>query len=296
MAGSGERVLGLDIGGTHFRMGLCDQEGNLIAHDSLPTASLPNAATGLRTLAAKLDPNRDAKVAVAGVPGVVDYVASRPVFAPNLPQGFLAELSGEAIAKVLDRKSLIINDADLAAIGEAHFGAAKSSPSMAYVTVSTGVGAAIVINKKLYHTRFSAGELGHSFIDSKNAKASGEGSVEYLASGTALGRMAHEKGIALDNEQLVIAAKAGDGPAYDLVNNLARNVAVALANVVHLFSVETLVLGGGVILSGDFVFDLIQSHFMDLKPWYFEIAVLRAALGDNAGLAGSAGALTALGA
>ncbi len=291
-----ETVLGLDIGGTHFRMGVCDLAGNLIAHDSMPTASLPDAATGLRTLAAKLDPHENAKIAVAGVPGVVDYQKSEPIFVPNLPQGFLKELSGRNIAEVLGRKSLVINDADLAAIGEAHFGAGRLSASMAYVTVSTGVGAAVVVDKKLFHTRFSAGELGHSFIDASTAAISGDGSVEYCASGTALARMAAERGVALSNQELVSRAQSGDKVAFSLVDELARNAGVALANVVHLFSVETLVLGGGVILSGEFVFDLVKSHFMELKPPYFEVKVVLAELGDNAGLVGSGAALFALGA
>lgn len=288
-----ELILGADIGGTHFRMGLCDASGKLLAHQVLSTATLASAQEGFTKLADILDPTKKAKSFVVGVPGVVDYRESKVIFAPNLPQNFIPELSGEKIAKLLGREVLLVNDADLAAIGEAHFGAGRTKESMSYVTISTGIGAAVTVDKKLIRTRYSIAELGHSFIDASDALANGRGSVEYLASGTALARTAKEAGLSLTNQQLVVAAQAGEPNALLIVKEMAHNVGVALANMVHLFSIESLVLGGGVILSGDFIFNLVQESFQELKPSYLEVEVAKAELGDDAALRGCAAAIAA---
>ena len=287
-------VLGVDIGGTRFRVGLVDKDGNLLKHSALATSSINSASGALRELAAQVDPDHRAKIVVAGVPGVVDYLESKVIFAPNIPQAFIAELTGQSVSKVLERKALIVNDADLAGVGEAYFGAGTSAASLAYVTISTGVGAAVVINKKLLRTRHSLAELGHSFIHAGHANADGQGSVEFEASGTALARLAKESGVKFSNEELVKAAESGDPQARPLVEQLARNAGAALANMVHLFSIEALILGGGVILSGDFIFNLVVANFNDLKPRYLDVEVRRAALGDDVALIGAAGAFSAL--
>lgn len=287
-------VLGIDIGGTHFRMGLCNTHGKLLKHDSIPTNTLRSASDGLIELASRLDPDHRATSVVAGVPGIVDYQTSKVIYAPNLPGSFLDELTGANIGSVLGISALLVNDADLAAIGEAYFGAGRSSESMAYVTFSTGVGAAVINKKKLLHMRHSMAELGHSFIHAKRDTDPNYGTVEYLASGTALSRFAREHGVDCSNAEIMVGAQSGDTKMVTLVDEIAWNASVALANMVHLFSVETIVIGGGVILSGDYMFTLVDRYFRQLAPKYVETSLKRAALGDNVGLVGAASAFEAL--
>ncbi len=287
-------VLGVDIGGTHFRMGLCSSTGALLDHYSLPTNTLESASAGLVSLADKLDPDHRANRVVAGVPGLVNYHDLTLVYAPNLPPGFSDELSAKKISGNLSREAHLVNDADLAAIGECFYGSARDFESFAYVTVSTGVGAAVMYHKKLLHTRFSTGELGHSYISANYNDKNNAATVEQLASGTAMAKMAKMRGINIANNEILALAEKGDKETLALADEIAWNAAIALVNMVNLFSVDALVLGGGVILSGDFMFDLIVNKFESLRPKYFTTHVVRAQLADNAGLFGAINAHRAL--
>ena len=289
-----ELILSIDIGGTHFRMGLCSSNGSIISHESLPTATLDSATSGLKSLAKNIDPTQQAKRVVVGVPGIVNYTTQELLFAPNIPQNFISQLTGARISDALQLPSLLVNDADLAAIGECYFGAGNSFTSFAYVTISTGVGAAVITNRKLVHTQYSLAELGHSYISANYSNPSHDGSVEYLASGTAMARLAKLRGISLSNEDLIASAKNGDHAAESLIDEIAWHGAVALANIVHFFSIDAIVLGGGVILSGEYFFDRITSHFESLRPKYIDVKLLLATLGDNAGLVGGTSAHLAL--
>ncbi len=286
-------LLGVDIGGTHFRMGFVSNDGGVIGHKSLPTPSFSTSFDAFVDLRQLIDPDHQAKRLVVGVPGVVDYKEQRLIYAPNIPQNFVPELNSKAISENLQVETLIVNDADLAAIGEANFGAGRGSESMAYITISTGVGAAVVVDKHLLRSRHSIAELGHSFIDALSATVDGVGSVELMASGTALGMIAKEEGVALPNAEIVKRATAGDIECARLVERLAHNAAVSMANMVHLFSVDTIVLGGGVSLSGDYFFNLAVEGFNRLCPPYFSVEVKRAELGDEAGLSGAGAAFDA---
>ena len=291
---SGE-IIGIDIGGTHFRMGLCSAEGELLKHETLATETLSSPADGLRQLVKAVDPHGKAERAAAGVPGIVDYDSQTLLYAPNLPRSFIDGLTAAAIGNAIGAEAILVNDADLAAIGEAHLGAGKGAQSMAYVTISPGVGAGVVVGGRLMRSRYSIAELGHSYIDASRADRSGTGSVELEASGTALGRQATALGIDGGAAGLVKSAGADQPQAKAAIAEFAEAAAVALVNMVHLFSVELLVVGGGVILGGG-VTNLIGEHLRKLAPAYFSVELRQAALGDDAALRGASQAHLAMGA
>ena len=79
-----------------------------------------------------------------GFPGPVDYDAGMLLWAPHLPESWTTALTNEELTNCLDLPVFIANDADLAAVGEATFGAGKGIPDVAYLTISTGIGAGII--------------------------------------------------------------------------------------------------------------------------------------------------------
>ncbi|MDA8027043.1 MAG: ROK family protein, partial [Actinomycetota bacterium] len=86
-------LLGVDIGGTQFRMGFVSQDGSVTGHKSLPTPSFSTSFEAFTDLRQLIDPERRAKRLVVGVPGVVDYKEQRLIYAPNIPQNFVPELN-----------------------------------------------------------------------------------------------------------------------------------------------------------------------------------------------------------
>ncbi|MGC8466053.1 MAG: ROK family protein [Acidimicrobiales bacterium] len=282
-------TLGADIGGTHFRMGLCLPDGTVIRHETLQTAGLRSAHEGLSELAHRLDPNRETTSAVLGVPGVIDYEQQSLLYAPNLPTSFLKELSGSATSQILERKVSLVNDADLAGIGEFYFGAGRNSTTMGYVTFSTGVGAAVISQGKLLRARYSLAELGHSFLDLNSATQDGEGSVELLASGTALQRAASKEGLSLTNPELLALLRSREERSetvQSILAQIAHAAACALVNMVYLFALDTIVVGGGLSLASPELVAMVTESFQRLRPQYLDTAVVLAELGDNAGLGG----------
>ena len=185
-------VLAADIGGTLMRAALVNEKGELVARRATETpadADAPAAFVDLvKAVAAE---TRDwVARAVVGLPGAVDYDSGRLLWAPNLPERWPELLSGDALTAGLGLPVSIANDADMAAVGEAWFGAGAGRSDMGYLTVSTGIGAGIVERGRLLRGVRSLGELGHTVIDWRAWAGEAPGTLEELGSGSGLARLA----------------------------------------------------------------------------------------------------------
>ena len=225
------------------------------------------------------DPPGPVAGGVVGIPGPVDYARGQPLKLANLPL-WEGRISAEGLSDQLGLPILLANDADLAALGEHRFGAGRGYADMAYVTASTGVGAAAILGERLVSGRLSLAELGHTVID----RTSGE-TVETLGSGTALARLAGE-----DGAVVAAKAKAGDNDALRQFKEIARDLAIGVFNFVQLFSPEIVVIGGGMSEAGDLLLDPIRAKLRDIGPGRLSSIpdVVRAVGGDDAGLRGAA--------
>lgn len=288
-------ILSVDIGGTHFRMALLDPSGEILSVKVLATNTVTRASEALLQLRDTLDPSHSANEIVVGVPGIVDYIEQCVLHAPNIPQDFLSDLSRSSVRQTLEIEATIINDADLAAVGEAYFGAGRNETSFCYATISTGVGAAVISEGKLLRTRFSIAEIGHTYLDIGLAQVTGEGSVEFMASGTAMHSLARGRGLDVDNETLLRQDLEGDAASTAILGEVTSAAGVALVNLVHMFSAELIIIGGGLGLAEDSVFELISETFLKLAPPYLAPRIKKADLGDRAGLHGAPWARVALG-
>lgn len=226
--------------------------------------------------------------AVVGVPGRVDYGAGRLEYAPNLAAGWVGGLSEVGLAQALGVEVALANDADLAAVGETWFGAGRDRRDVAYLTVSTGVGAGVVTGGLLVHGRRSLAEIGHSVVDWR-ALASGRATVEQLGSGTAMAVLARESGFVADAMEVERRWLAGDPVATAIWEAVITVVGVAAVNLAHLYTPEMIVVGGGVGLVGEPVLGPLRSLVAEWGPAGLPepIEVVNAALGDDAALAGA---------
>ncbi len=290
-------IVGVDIGGTHFRMALLNEDGEILRHERVETKTIEDPLQTLRAMKATIDVDSKADLVVVGVPGVVDYIASNLVFAPNIDQRWVKLLDVDHIKTSLGVDALLVNDADVAAIGEFFFGAGRGLTSMAYVTVSTGVGVGVILEGRLLRGRLSNLELGHSYIPSINSLGvdpDSLSSVEDLASGTALAKRASAVGLDMDNELLLKQASVEGSQEFELLDALSQDLSVALANLCWMTSVQELVLGGGIALNSSLLVTLVRSHLQLIAPKYLKISIQIATLGDDAGLIGAAAAKRAL--
>jgi glucokinase len=285
-----DQVLAVDLGGTNMRAAVVAGDGALLLRRSQPTPRQDTCPDALLGLVGDVLAAHPVRSAVIGVPGRIDHAAGALEYAPNLPSHWPEALREELLATHLGVPVSLANDADVATVGEAVFGAGRGASDVVYVTVSTGVGAGVVLADRLVRGRRSLAELGHTVLD---LHALGDGrpaTVEVLGSGTALGRLGADRGLPSSGAELSALVRAGDVAATEVWEEVAQVVGVAIANVAHLFAPEIVVLGGGLGRDPGLL-ATVRAVLADHGPRALQppIEVRTAALGDDAGLVGAAG-------
>lgn len=281
-------TLAVDLGGTNMRVAVVASDGTFIDHDHAPT---PHDAPTIEPFRALLRAMRDrhpVEHAVIAVPGRVDHEAGILLHAPNLPGPWREQINRRELEHDLELTVTLANDADVAAVGEAYFGAGRDYRDVVYVTVSTGVGAGAVIDGRVLLPRRSGGEVGHTVIDRVAAAAGGESTVEGLGSGTALARLATARGLDVHGAELVQMVVAGDATAKAVWQEAMDAVGIGISNLVHVLAPEVVVVGGGVGRNGELVLAPIREAIHRYGPAGEPPDVVTSALGDDPGLMGAA--------
>ena len=285
-------VLAADVGGTQMRAALVGPRGDVLLRRSAPTPAHADVPGALIELIRDVGAERGhgtVSHAVVGLPGGVDYETGRLMWAPHLPEGWPDCLSRDELTGQLGLPAHIANDADLAAVGEAAFGAGAGAADVAYLTISTGIGAGVVCGGRLLHGRRSLAEVGHTVIDWRAWREESPCTLEELGSGSGMARLAHEAGLGtLDARQVEAAALAGDTRAVAIWRGAVAACAAGVSNLVMSFYPSTVVVGGGLGRRPGF-FDPLRELVLS-RPAHHpaDLSIAPGALGDDAGLAGAA--------
>jgi glucokinase len=275
-----------------MRAAVVSGDGRIVERRAQPTPSDASCAQALVDLAGGVLDGAGVHVAVIGVPGRVDHSMGRMEHAPNLPHEWAPELTEEHLSAALGVPVSLANDADLAAVGELRFGAGRDALDLVYLTVSTGIGAGVILGGRLVRGRRSIAEAGHTIIDRTSFRDGEPATFEEQASGTGLARLAAGAGIEGGGRAVVEGLATGDPGARWAWKELVEAAAVGATNLAHLFSPEAIVVGGGVVAgAGEALLEPIRRHLSRHGPRSLPepIRVVGAALGDDAGLAGAAG-------
>jgi glucokinase len=283
-------VLAVDLGGTKMRAAIVDTTGRVLDHCVAPTPRHSHSSDGLVALVADVRERHPVSMAVVGVPGRVHYGKGHLEHAPNLPAGWPASLTEDTLSDVLGLPVALANDADMAAVGEAMFGAGRGFADVVYVTISTGVGAGVMLGGRLVRGTRSLAEIGHTIIDRVAAGRGQPATVEELGSGTALAHHAAALGLEAEGAELV-ALVDDDDRARRVWDGAVQVAGLAVANLAHLFAPEVVVVGGGVGRSGEMLLVPIRDMLAEHGPRGQDASplVVTAVLGDDAGLVGAAG-------
>jgi glucokinase len=294
-------VLAADVGGTRMRAALVDGQGTVLSRRVATTpsdADVPAALIDLiRAVAAGGDTAGTGQPshAVVGLPGAVDYERGELLWAPHLHERWPELLSTRQLSARIGLAAHVANDADLAAVGEASFGAGAGSDHVAYLTISTGIGAGIVQRGRLVRATRSIGEVGHTVIDWQAWRQGRPSTLEELGSGSGVARRAEEEGRQrCDAAAIDEAAASGDTAAAAIWDDAVAACAVGVSNLVMAFYPSTVVIGGGLGRREHF-FGAVRAQVL-ARPEHHpaDLAIVPAALGDDAGLMGAAGWLRAV--
>jgi glucokinase len=271
------QFIGLDVGGTKIASATL-QDGKLETRELIKT-NVGDADALVTQLVELIGHLRSDETVAAGVglPSIIEFATGRIAHSVNIP------LQDVRLRELLTEKTgipvYIENDASCAALAEAFDeDGSLVCPNLVMLTVGTGVGGGMVFNGRLYRGATSAAEMGHTVIglDLEEGAPVPEGkhplpgTLEYLAAGRALDRLAEReakqeedsylgKRLAEDGEvtghDVVDGAKAGDADALRVLDIVGQRLGIGIANAINLFDPEEIVIGGGVSLAGELLLE-----------------------------------------
>lgn len=307
--------IGIDLGGTNIKGGISDGS-NVVIKDSIKTGKtdaenvILNIAQLINNMLndARLKLS-DIKAIGAGIPGMIDSKAGIVMYSNNL--GWLNVDFNNELRKLLksDIPIYISNDANVAALGEAVFGAAKQYNDCILITLGTGVGGGVIIDNKIFEGNKGAGaELGHMVIKLGGEKCTcgRRGCFESYCSASALIRetikaMKRDKytqlweicGGKVDNVNGKTAFDCyyTDKTAKRVVDNYINYLAEGLCNLANIFRPHAIILGGGISKQGEMLVDMVKAKFekrlygAKLGP---QVEIKLAQLRNDAGFLGAA--------
>src|SRR3954453_1838162 len=305
-------VVGVDLGGTKALAGAIDADLQVHHRARREMAGLDQASVVSAVVDAVAEVREAAPVEIEavgfGVPCLIDQRTGTAVMAVNLP--IVDFPLRDVMAERLGLPVFVDNDANVAALAEHRWGAAKGTRYSLTLTIGTGVGGGMVLDGKLYRGHSGAGaELGHMVIDMDGPPCQGNcpnhGCLETMASGTALGREARafaaanpesnlgralQAGREVNGQYVTEMAHDGDHDAIDLIALIGRRLGVGLANYVNIFNPEVIVIGGGVLAAGDLLLQPAREGMLRRGlPVVGDLVRVDAAhFGGDAGLIGAA--------
>ena len=299
-----EGLLAIDFGGTRTRVGWYSQSLDLMMREegySHTEEPIDEVIERIIQLARRVVPEGEIPSAIGiCAPGPQAY-SGYIRYAHTLPTWDNIPLAQRISAAFSNAPTFMENDANLAALAEYQFGAAQGAEPALYLTVSTGIGGGAIIGGELFTGWHGlAIEPGHIKFPAKDGKIY---SLEALASGTGIARIAREKLAAsdtpsslrqianMDGKAVGEAAAEGDTLALEVVTEAGRWLGLGLVAMVHLFNPQVIVIGGSVVNLGELIFAPARQTLTELliDPLFNHDNLLKvAALGDDVCLTGAA--------
>ncbi len=305
-------AVGVDVGGTAIKIGLFSYGGRLIAKDEIETRHDNNCKFVLSDTADKIEKMlEDNGIQKAGVTGIGIGIPG-PVVGGKVKRSVNLHWDSEVdVSKIMENitgiKTVVLNDANAACLGEAWMGSGKDRESMVLVTIGTGIGGAVIVNGNvLVGFNGAGGEIGHITVEQESDRLCNcgrRGCLENYASATGIVKTAQDlldkygDSLLLTKENVSAksifdAAKNGDKIALEAIDIFGKYLGRALANIAVTVDPEIIVLAGGVVKAGCIVSDAVEKYYKEsaFKP-VKDTKIVLAKLENDAGIYGAARAV-----
>jgi len=309
---SEQDVIAVDLGGTHIRVAVVSEVGELRHRSAIPTeaqegphAVIERIGRLVEQVAAEAGIAKDVPVGVAS-PGPLNPRTGVVHYTPNLP-GWRDVPFVDLLSGMTSRRVWIANDGNCAALGEVQFGSAKGVHNLVYLALGTGIGGGVITEGALIDGKNGLGaEVGHTLValDGPRCTCGSVGCLEAFASGWAIKREAEAVATTADGDKMralagdgeihagivAQAARAGDIAATLILERAGRALGAAMGSFVNLFDPEMIVIGGGVAAIGDVLVEAAKRVmpaycFIDMRR---DCAIPYSSLGGDTGLYGAA--------
>ncbi len=286
-------TLGVDVGGTKIQTGLVTRSGKVVRTRRF-LIQRKNKTTALASILDSIAQSINSPIRAIGVgiTGLVEHPSGIVVQSPNLPDDWKRVPLQSIIKKKYKLPVVVDNDGNCAVIAEATVGAGKKKFSVLSITIGTGLGAGFVVNGKILRGSRNIIEYGHTVIadSSPRCNCGLTGHFEALVSGSAMVKLYRARTKKTKSTHDIVAgAKHADRAAKSVLRTMSHYLAVGLANSIHAYNPDVIVIGGGLsripILITPAI-SLVPQLLMD--PKHQKTKIIRSRLGYDAGVIGAA--------
>jgi predicted NBD/HSP70 family sugar kinase len=278
-------ILGIDFGGTKVAVGIADLSGEVLVQHRLETDALSGAAQAVdRTLRAAtrlLDaylpgwPDRLAAIGVVS-PGIV--LPDQILLAPNVPGWEQLRLRETVSARFGTEVTVVGTDAKAAALAEWRWGALSGADPGVFLTVGTGLAAAILIGGRVVAgANGASGEIGYNLrgVTDRGGFAAGSASLEEAVAGRALGERASVLLGRPSTAAELFTLAARDPAARTLLADALDELAVHVANLAIAIDPARIAVGGGLMASADVLLPALRPRLAQAVPFPPELVTAR---------------------
>jgi glucokinase len=290
------RYVGIDVGGTAIKAGLLDETGSLLESSKTPTPadSLDDLVETLLQCVEEVRSRTSISGIGIGIPGLRSARTRTIETSPHIP--CLAGVNLEDLIQQKTRMPVITeNDANAGAYGEWACGAARGLQHMAYITLGTGLGCGLVMSGKMFRGASGyAGELGHTVIEAggRQCACGSRGCLETRVSATGIVETARERGMpeSLTAKSVHREATLGNQTARAVFEETGRLLGIACSNLINLLNLQMIVVGGGVMASGDLLLEPARQEAAKraFPPSARDCPIVQSQLWPDSGIVGAA--------
>lgn len=294
------KYLGIDIGGTKIKYGIIDEKGEIEKIYYKDTNANKGADELIATIKdiIKFTIKKDSIQGIGiSTAGQVNSYTGEIIFSTETIPGWTGVKLKDILQNEFDIPCYVDNDVNCACLGEMWKGNMGDHKNVLFLTLGTGIGGAIIIDKKLYTgSNFIAGEIGHInlYKDGERCTCGANGCFEKYASTSALIRRA-KKTLNLDEnenlrgEDIFNKAKDGEETYINIIDQWSYDIALGLKSIIYMFNPSLIIIGGGVSAQGDYLIDFIKGHLKNMTMVSFlnNLQIKTAKYSDSAGILGA---------
>ncbi len=283
------KIIAVDIGGTSIKAGEVI-DGVLVSSTEYDTGAKSGGESVMLRVKDIIAGYSGFEAVGISTAGQVDSLRGCISFANENIPGY----TGMQVKNIMEQHFkvpvAVENDVNCAALGEAHYGAGRGLKDFICLAFGTGIGGAVVIDRKIYAgSTFSAAEFGHiiTHAGGRHCNCGLSGCYEQYASTGALVAAAAELNPALSNGRIIFE-HMGDPGVQEIVDQWIREIIYGLVTIIHIFNPADIILGGG-IMNENYIAGRIKDSIKDnIMPSYAGVAIRQASLGNRAGMLGAA--------
>lgn len=285
--------IGIDLGGTKINGGLFNEYGEILDRKTIDIRNIATRDLVLDNIVSIIDilKKDNTKAVGIGSPGSIDSQRGLVLdIGGNLPNWANTDIKGH-LEKKFDLEIFVDNDGNIAALCESFLGAGQNYKDFVMITIGTGLGGGIYLDKKIFPGSFyEGGELGHMILypRGRTCNCGQRGCVEKYISGTSIEKSYFDKTGLVKKGEDIFKLYGKDQIASEIIDDFSTDLSIFLLSLKNILDPQAIIIGGGVINSSEYWWDNMLLKFKESLNTSSKIEILPAKYLNDAGMIGAA--------